>query len=335
MSSSASALPSHGDVRRVRPPREGSGVPGWDGRLRTVPREEMAESYIDSVEKTSDPPVKDTFCLKSWLCKPTGLDWYRDERFACMGARSATSSTGRDRVARSGRRQLCRSVCGPCGWSTWVEGRTSSRSSNATDTTHGRLRRKPSSTRRSPAREAFDDDHAEDTPLSRQHRAAREYDVGYDREHIAKVEFAPRGPQTDHQDRVLRRHARLCDGTSDGACSARTSLTSVSLCWRRRTRTRSRWAGCRSRLSGDQPSCRDRLSRRTGSSSKRRMPSSSRRKTGCRWCCTDRRCARRGRWRSERKERQVERDLLSSFRPAISGDWLERCRCATVGSTWP
>ncbi len=48
---------------------------------------ELAASYIDPADESLlTPSVKDTFCLKSWLCKPTGLDWYRDERFACMGA---------------------------------------------------------------------------------------------------------------------------------------------------------------------------------------------------------------------------------------------------------
>lgn len=48
---------------------------------------ELAASYIDPTDEALlTPSVKDTFCLKSWLCKPTGLDWYRNERFACMGA---------------------------------------------------------------------------------------------------------------------------------------------------------------------------------------------------------------------------------------------------------
>lgn len=48
---------------------------------------ELAESYIDPADKSFlTPSVKDTFCLKNWLCKPSELDWYRNERFACMGA---------------------------------------------------------------------------------------------------------------------------------------------------------------------------------------------------------------------------------------------------------
>jgi hypothetical protein len=48
---------------------------------------DMATGYIDPADVSLlTPSVKDTFCLKGWLCKPIGLDWYRDDRFACMGA---------------------------------------------------------------------------------------------------------------------------------------------------------------------------------------------------------------------------------------------------------
>ncbi len=48
---------------------------------------ELAVEYVDPADESLlTPSVKDTFCLKSWLCKPSGLDWYRNERFACMGA---------------------------------------------------------------------------------------------------------------------------------------------------------------------------------------------------------------------------------------------------------
>ena len=48
---------------------------------------DMAVDYVgDELKALLSPAVKDTFCLRSWLCKPTGLDWYRNDRFACMGA---------------------------------------------------------------------------------------------------------------------------------------------------------------------------------------------------------------------------------------------------------
>ncbi len=48
---------------------------------------DLAERHVDpGDEALLTPSVKDTFCLRNWLCKPAELDWYRDDRFACMGA---------------------------------------------------------------------------------------------------------------------------------------------------------------------------------------------------------------------------------------------------------
>ncbi len=74
---------SGGFVKRERAREYRDGMAAYV-RFRT---REMAESYIDPADRSLlTPSVQDTFCLKSWLCKPTGLDWYRNERFACMGA---------------------------------------------------------------------------------------------------------------------------------------------------------------------------------------------------------------------------------------------------------
>jgi len=72
-----------GFVRRERAREYRDGMAAYV-RFRA---RELASGYIDPADESLlTPSVKDTFCLKSWLCKPTGLDWYRNERFACMGA---------------------------------------------------------------------------------------------------------------------------------------------------------------------------------------------------------------------------------------------------------
>ena len=185
---------------------------------------ELAEGYIDPVDRSLlTPSVKDTFCLKSWLCKPTGLDWYRTSASPAWGPRSATFSTGRGPSGAIRSSTAASIRMRSCGLSTWVEDLTSSRSS----TDYGFTAREDEATSfinatKSGPEKLFDDDHTGERPLfliNTEQLASTT--VSYDREHIAKVDCAPRGPQADHQDRVLRRHAHLCDGTPDGGRARR------------------------------------------------------------------------------------------------------------------
>jgi len=134
--------------------------------------------------------VKDTFCLKSWLCKPSELDWYRNERFACMGAAVCYLL---DRAAADWRDQVVDRCIDPYAllWTEYRGGRSdvqplldrygfSEREAEATSFIDA--------TKSGPER-LFDEITSGDKPLFLINtKQLASTTVSYDREHIAKVD---------------------------------------------------------------------------------------------------------------------------------------------------
>ncbi len=152
---------------------------------------ELAEGYIDPADKSLlTPSVKDTFCLKSWLCKPTGLDWYRNERFACMGAAVCYLL---DRAGVEWRDQVIDRCVDPYAllWTKYMGGRSDVQ---PLLDRYGYAEREAEATTfidatKSGPEKLFDDITRGDTPLflvNTEQLASTT--VSYDREYIAKVD---------------------------------------------------------------------------------------------------------------------------------------------------